>query len=223
MPGYKTVNGVKVAVDALVKILINDRLVAEVVANPEDLEDLGIGYAYSEGFITGLGDVTEVGVVGDEVRLRVRGNVEKPAKRLEDCGVGSFVKVLRGGGAVEVERLTKLAGEFTRLTIWHVDPHLAMHTSALYLDGEWLVVHDTSRHSGVIKLIGKYLRSGGAGVRIAFTTGRVSSDMVYRLATIGVDGIVSLRGPLYSGVEAACRLGIPLVSNVRNTGFTRLC
>jgi FdhD protein len=224
MPVYKVVNGVKIAVDALIKIVINDRLAAEVVANPEDLEDLGIGYAYSEGFISDLGDVAEVRVAGDEVRLWIKRSVDGPVRRLEDCGMGHLLKAVRGGGgAVDVEYMKRLAGDFTKLTIWHVDPHLAMHTSALYLDGEWLVVHDTSRHSGVIKLIGKYLRRGGAGVRIAFTTGRVSSDMVYRLATIGVDGIVSLRGPLYSGLEAACRLGIPLVSNVRNTGFTRLC
>jgi FdhD protein len=33
--------------------------------------------------------------------------------------------------------------------------------------------------------------------------------------------VVSIRGPLYSGVEIACRLGVTLVANVR--GLVVLC
>ncbi|AAL64351.1 formate dehydrogenase delta subunit [Pyrobaculum aerophilum str. IM2] len=222
MPKYKIINGVKIAIDELVKIWVNDGLVAEIVSNPEDLEDLGIGYAYSEGYAANIDDIIEVSVLQNQVRIKTRLNASRAARLLDDCGVGELVKALRGDPA-DAALMVKLAGEFTKMTIWHVDPHLAMHTSALYVDGDWLVVHDTSRHSGVIKLVGKFLKRGGGKLKIAYTTGRVSSDMVYRLATIGVNGIVSLRGPLYSGVEAACRLGITLVSNVRNAGFTTLC
>jgi FdhD protein len=34
---------------------------------------------------------------------------------------------------------------------------------------------------------------------------------------------VSIRGPLYSGVEIACRLGVTLVANVRGRGLVVLC
>jgi len=223
MPQYKVVNGVKIAVDASVKIYVNGKLAAELVTNPEDLEDLAIGYLYSEGYIDTLDDIVEIKVDGDAIYAKLKRDVRVVGRRLEDCGVGSLVKSLAGKSSVSPEMMIELAREFSKLTIWQVDPHLAMHTSALYLDGEWLVVHDTSRHSGVVKLVGKYLRRHPARLKLAYTTGRASSDMVYRLATIGVDGIVSLRGPLYSGVEVACRLGIPLVANVRNLGFTVVC
>jgi Uncharacterized protein required for formate dehydrogenase activity len=223
MPVYKTINGVKVAVDALVKIFVNGRLAAELVTNPEDLEDLAVGYLYSEGYINALDDIVEIRVDGDAIYAKLKRDVPVVKSWLEDCGVGALVKSLAGKSPASPKMLIELAGEFSKLTIWHVDPHLAMHTNALYLDGEWLVVHDTSRHSGVVKLVGKYLRRGSARLKLAYTTGRVSSDVIYRLAAIGVDGVVSLRGPLYSGVEAACRLGIPLVANVRNLGFTVLC
>jgi FdhD protein len=223
MPRYKVVNGVKVAVDASVKIYVNGRLAAEVITNPEDLEDLAVGYLYSEGYIDTLDDIVEVKVDGDAIHAKLKREVPVVGRRLEDCGVGSLVKSLASKSLVSPKMMIELAGEFSKLTIWQVDPHLAMHTSALYLDGEWLVVHDTSRHSGVVKLVGKYLRLHPARLKLAYTTGRVSSDMVYRLAAIGVDGVVSLRGPLHSGVEVACMLGIPLVANVRNLGFTVLC
>jgi FdhD protein len=223
MPQYKVVNGVKIAVDVSVKIYVNGRLAAELVTNPEDLEDLAIGYLYGEGYIDTLDDIVEVKVDGDAIYAKLKRDVRVVGRRLEDCGVGSLVKSLAGKSSVSPEMMIELAREFSKLTIWQVDPHLAMHTSALYLDGEWLVVHDTSRHSGVVKLVGKYLRRRPARLKLAYTTGRASSDMIYRLAAIGVDGVLSLRGPLYSGVEAACRLGIPLVANVRNLGFIVLC
>jgi FdhD protein len=223
MPQYKVVNGVKVAIDVSVKIYVNGRLAAELVTNPEDLEDLAVGYLYSEGYINALDDIVEVKVDGDAIHAKLKRDVRVVGRRLEDCGVGSLVKSLAGKSSVSPKVMIELAREFSKLTIWQVDPHLAMHTSALYLDGEWLVVHDTSRHSGVVKLVGKYIRRNPARLRLAYTTGRASSDMIYRLATIGVDGIVSLRGPLHSGVEAACKLGIPLVANVRNLGFMVLC
>jgi len=223
MPQYKAINEVKVAVDASVKIYVNGRLAAELITNPEDLVDLAIGYLYSEGYINAIDDIVEVKVDGDAIYAKLKRDVPVVGRRLEDCGVGMLVKSLAGESLASPKMMVELAGEFSKLTIWHVDPHLAMHTSALYLDGEWLVVHDTSRHSGVVKLVGKYLRRRPARLKLAYTTGRVSSDMIYRLAAIGVDGVLSLRGPLYSGVEAACRLGIPLVANVRNLGFTVLC
>jgi len=223
MPQYNVINGVKVAVDASVKIYVNSMLTAELVTNPEDLEDLAVGYLYSEGYINALDDIVEIRVDGDAIHAKLKRDVPVVGRRLEDCGVGTLVRSLAGKSLVSPKMMVELAGEFSKLTIWHVDPHLAMHTSALYLDGEWLVVHDTSRHSGVVKLVGKYLRRHPARLKLAYTTGRASSDMIYRLATIGVDGIVSLRGPLHSGVEAACKLGIPLVANVRNLGFTVLC
>jgi FdhD protein len=223
MPQYKVVNGVKIAVDASVKIYVNGKLAAELVTNPEDLEDLAIGYLYSEGYINALDDIVEIRVDVDAIYAKLKRDVPVVRRRLEDCGVGSLVRSLASKSSVSPEMMIELAREFSKLTIWQVDPHLAMHTSALYLDGEWLVVHDTSRHSGVVKLVGKYLRRRPARLKLAYTTGRASSDMIYRLATIGVDGVLSLRGPLYSGVETACRLGIPLVANVRNLGFTVLC
>ncbi|AFA39425.1 Uncharacterized protein required for formate dehydrogenase activity [Pyrobaculum oguniense TE7] len=224
MPSYKIVKGVKIAEDALVRIWINNKIVAELVSNPELLEELGIGYAYSEGYINTLGEIREVATAGHDVKIKLVGDVATRAKKVEECGIGEFVKIKSPRRIHDYRQLTTLATEFAKLTIWNVDPHLAMHTSALYLDEEWAVIHDTSRHSSVIKLIGMYLKRGKeAESKIAFTTGRVSSDMVYRLATIGVGAVVSLRGPLYSGVEAACKLGIQLVTNIRNKGFTELC
>jgi len=88
MPVYKTINGVKVAVDALVKIFVNGRLAAELVTNPEDLEDLAVGYLYSEGYINALDDIVEIRVDGDAIYAKLKKDVPVVKSWLEDCGVG---------------------------------------------------------------------------------------------------------------------------------------
>jgi FdhD protein len=120
-----------------------------------------------------------------------------------------------------MDEVRSLASEFGKFTMPSVEPSLAMHTSAL-LNGEWLVAHDVSRHTAVLKLVGKAVRRGVRG-GVVFTTGRASSDVVARSAAAGASVVVSIRGPLYSGVEIACKLGVTLVANVRGRGLVVLC
>lgn len=220
---YREVGSIKIAVDAEVEVYINGEKSAVFISAPVDLEALAYGYLYSEGYIDDISQA-RLKIEGTRIWAEVpRGRRTMVVSYTEDCGVAPLIK-FRRGGEVPLEVAVELAREFTKYTIWHVEPELAMHTSALYVDGVWLVVHDTSRHSGVVKLVGRYLMEGLKGQKkIGFTTGRVSADIVNRLASIGVSAIVSLRGPLYSGVEAACKLGIPLIANVKTRGFTLLC
>jgi len=48
-------------------------------------------------------------------------------------------------------------------------------------------------------------------------------ELLKLMAAIGASIMVSIRGPLNNGVEAACALGVMLVANVRGRGLTPLC
>ncbi|MEM1597299.1 MAG: formate dehydrogenase accessory sulfurtransferase FdhD [Pyrobaculum sp.] len=216
---WRSHRGFKIAVDVLVKIYVNGSLVEEVVASPEELEDLAMGFAY----VSGYGATSKILIKEGNVYIYA-GEGGLPAK-VVDCGPASgAVERVRPGLSISLDDVKRLAGEFVKLTMPSVEPQLAMHTSAIYYEGDWVVVHDVSRHSGVLKLVGKALRLGlDPSKAIAFTTGRASGDMVQRLAKLGVPIVVSLRGPLYSGIDAACRAGVLLIANVRGVGFTPLC
>jgi FdhD protein len=93
-----------------------------------------------------------------------------------------------------------------------------MHTSGLYdLAGRRaVIVHDTSRHTSIAKLIGIAVKEGLNFERsIAITTGRASSDMVLKFANVRVPIVVSTRGPLYSGLTAATLFKVTLISYIR--------
>lgn len=218
--------------DARVLVFLNDEPYAEVVATPLELEYLALGLLYTRGIIDGLGQIKRLEVKGAEVRAYV----DSPRsgggilREYEDCGgpaepAGLARRAADGARDTNYVKIAvRLAPEFSKFTMPSTEPQLAMHTSALYLGGRWLVAHDTSRHSGVLKLVGKALELGGSyDDAVAFTTGRLSADMVVALARLGMPAAVSLRGPLYSALTAACRYGVAVVANVRGKGFVQLC
>ncbi|MEM4081665.1 MAG: formate dehydrogenase accessory sulfurtransferase FdhD [Pyrobaculum sp.] len=212
--------GVKVAVDRLVKIYVNDRLTAEVVTSPEGLQYLAWGYVQVYRL-----HGAEVAIEDSKIKIYIKDKFDVDKESFIDCGpVRQVVEKAAWRRKVRLEDLVALAREFNKLTMPFIEPELAVHTAALYSRGSWVVVHDVSRHSAVLKLIGKAAVEGvSVQDSVAFTTGRASGDMVTRLASVGVSTLVSMRGPLASGVEAACRYGVVLVANVRSRGFTPLC
>ncbi|KUO83535.1 MAG: formate dehydrogenase [Thermoproteus sp. CIS_19] len=218
---WREIEGVKIALDRLFEIYVNGRLAATLVASPADLEDLAVGFLYAEGYIDSLDDVVEIKTGERAIYADIRG-AAGPAKSLEECGgVEADPRRKLVEVSLTMDEVRSLASEFGRFTMPSVEPSLAMHTSAL-LNGEWLVAHDVSRHTAVLKLVGKAVRRGVRG-GVVFTTGRASSDVVARSAAAGASVVVSIRGPLYSGVEIACRLGVTLVANVRGRGLVVLC
>jgi FdhD protein len=231
---WREVNGIKVPIDKVYKIYINGDFVTRIVTTPSDLDDLIIGFLYTEGYVASPDDIEHVevgdGIIRVDLRvLRQRIPEERDvAMNIGPCSMNSssslrysLLNSAQQGQqlpdtSLMMEQVKVLASRFSRYAIYP-----SMHTAALVNDG-WLVVHDVSRHSAILKLVGKAIKSDALG-GIVLSTGRVSSDMVTAVASIGVLIIISLRGPLYSGVETACKLGLTLIANVRGKGFTVLC
>ncbi|CCC81839.1 formate dehydrogenase accessory sulfurtransferase FdhD [Thermoproteus tenax] len=219
---WREIYGIKVAVDRMIEIYVNDALVATVVATPSELDDLALGFLYAEGYIDALGDVEEVEVRDNKIIAKVKARRTGVHTTLEECG-GALSALRRGivETSISMEQVRALASEFAKFTMPAVEPTLAMHTAAI-VNGEWLVAHDVSRHSSALKLVGKALKRGIRG-GIVLTTGRASADIVARAYAVGSPVVISIRGPLYSGVEMACKLGVTLVANARGRGFVVFC
>ncbi len=215
---YEEVKGVRVAVDEVYRLIVNGRDYGEVVAMPLNIEDLALGLIVSE---LGLGDPrgATVRVEGDEIVIEAGGS---PSTRFngESCG-GPAPRHRRGipRGPYTWADVYSVYADFSSRTAGGLY-RISAHTVAIYdLDGRAVVVaHDTSRHTAVLKAAGLAYKAGllhGATRLAAATTGRASADMVVRLANIGAGLIVTMRGPLASGLRAARLTGVTLVSNAK--------
>ena len=137
-----------------------------------------------------------------------------------------FAKVEEGGGKAErffetessrwsPQEILALAGEFARI------PSLfqktgGVHTAAFARDRILIFAEDVSRRNAVDKLIGRAVLAGQSlEGGILLSSGRVSSDAVFRAARLRIPIIVSKSAPTDKAVGLAEACGITLCGFVR--------
>jgi FdhD protein len=216
-------------------IFVNGRELATLLCTPSDLEDLAVGFAFTEGLIDGIDDIEVMSVSAGLtcVDLWLRDRVfEPPTRRIITSGCGGGVTFddtvallarherLGPGVTVAPSQISRLMREVLRSE----DPHhtaRGVHTSALS-DGESvvLVAQDVGRHSTIDRLAGRALREGvpteGA---ILLTSGRISSEMLAKAARMRVPVTISRTSPTSLALELAAAWNITLIGYARGSGF----
>lgn len=97
----------------------------------------------------------------------------------------------------------------------------SVHGCALFRDGELLMfVEDVGRHNAIDTITGWMALHGvPGGDKALYTTGRLTSEMVMKAATVGVPIVVSRNGVTAMGHELAERLGMALFGRAANRHF----
>jgi len=218
---------VHVPLERELTVYVNLRELVTILCTPAKLNYLVLGFLYSEGIISGLGDVTMMRVCDDESEVDVRlsnPNLELPTKRrlTSGCGGGATFTTQAqrldstlAATPAEVRSLMKQLQEQIELS----QASSGMHASALCDTGNRLVVaEDIGRHNTLDKIQGECLLRGvSTRDRLLLTTGRVSSEMLLKAARMQAPVVVSRHSPTGSAVSLAHDLGIALVGHVRGS------
>ena len=212
-----------VAVDDHLDVYVNGFHYTTLILNPVHVEETVVGLLLGDGIVRSPSEIVGVRVdlEGKRVEALVSGSPSLRKVYVEDCSSLATTGVMVDSNLrVSWDAIVGIYVDFNRRTI-SVTRGLAMHTSGLYdLAGRRaVIVHDTSRHTSIAKLIGVAVKEGLNFERsIAITTGRASSDMVLKFANVGVPIVVSTRGPLYNGLTAATLFKVTLISYIRRGG-----
>jgi FdhD protein len=93
-----------------------------------------------------------------------------------------------------------------------------VHSAALCDTSSILIFHeDIGRHNAIDKIFGQCLLQGiSVDERMIITSGRVSSEIVYKVAKGEVPILISKSAPTDRGVALADGLGITLIGFVRD-------
>lgn len=201
---------------------------------PEQLA-LAAGFAFTEGILDGIDDISDMSVCPDRpdvVRIRLvapdMANIQR-----RNVVIGSSCGVC-GGREQILSRITERAPASDRL-------RLSVHTFALILEflrrhqrlfhgtggshaalafdqngGISAFAEDIGRHNAIDKIIGqlllKRLSRVGAGV---FVSSRLSYEMVAKAARAGFELIAAISAPTSLAIEMAHLAGITLCAFVR--------
>lgn len=216
---------VNVPLERELTIYVNLQELVTILCTPTKLNFLVLGFLYSEGIISGMGDVMMMRVCDEESEVDVRltnPQFELPTKRRLTSGCG-------GGATFATQRQTvnsdlKAAPTTVMSLMKQLQEKMELyrfsggvHASALADTKELLVVaEDIGRHNTLDKIQGEcLLRRISTKDCLLLSTGRISSEMLLKAARMQVPVIVSRHSPTGSAVSLAEELGIALVGHVR--------
>ena len=214
-------------------IMLNGQELATLLCSPKDLKYLAAGFLFSEGFIETKEEIKRMalnqqkGVIRVETRGDTKYTQESFLKRTITTGCGraiAFYNPADIDGIKEVDsdvRLSpldviNLTKEFQRRSAVYRETG-GVHSAAL-CDTKNIVIfeEDIGRHNAVDKIFGKCLLEDiSTADRIVITSGRISSEILFKVAKRQIPVIISKSAPTDLGVIVAQDLRITLI------GFTR--
>lgn len=212
-----------------VKLSVNGIELVNILCTPAKLDFLVYGYLYLEGIISKIDDVREIkwSEDGKEVQVTVSKDGSIPSE-------GRTIPVGLGGGAIfkrDEKRVDSklrvsandLIGLISKFNHYLESERNAggIHTSALANSKELLMIaDDIGRHNTIDKLAGEaLLQKLETKDKILLTTGRISSEMIFKGARLGVPIVVTRRSPTDGAIRYAKEIGITLVGHAKKDGF----
>ena len=213
-------------------IILNNQELVTLLCSPTDLKYLTVGFLVSEGFLNSKEEIRRITV--DEkrgvVRLETTDDKVLAADALvkrvisSGCGRGpSFYSPTDAASwrvnsmmTISVADIFSLVKEFQHSSQLYLATH-GVHNAALS-DGKRILVfsEDIGRHNAVDKIFGKCLLENiKTDNHAVITTGRVTSEILHKVAKRGIPIIISISAPTNLGVKLADTLGITLIASVR--------
>jgi len=222
-----------VAKESPLTIILNNRELVTLLCSPENLKYLAVGFLFSEGLLKSKDEIKKI-IVDDRrgvVRVETEGDEELAGDALfkrfitSGCGRGaSFYSAIDAQDQVKVESRLEISTPEV-LALVHEFQHRSqvyrstggVHSAALCDIRDILVFNeDIGRHNAVDKIFGAcILNDIATDDHILITSGRISSEILLKIARRNVPVIVSKSAPTNLGVRLANDLGVTLVGFVR--------
>ena len=214
-------------------IIFNNQELVTLLCSPKDLNYLATGFLFSEGLLSGKDEIKNILV--DEKRGVVRLETENSNteatelifKRLitSGCGKGaafysasdtSIQTEIKSQARISTDDVLSLAKEFQqRSEVFRTTG--GVHSAAL-CDADRIILfsEDIGRHNAIDKIFGEcLLKDIDTDDRLILTSGRISSEILLKVAKRNIPILISKSAPTDLGVELANKLGITLLGFVR--------
>jgi FdhD protein len=224
-----------VAEEKPLHLFVNNTFWATILCSPSNLEEMAVGHLLSEGVLKSTSEIDEVILKEAENSCYVK---LKPEVKVEDriklsrlharvvtsaCGSGSPYQYARKPAKVKSKLTVKAEVLFNSVNQLNFKAELfrktgGVHAAAIYkADGSLVAMaEDVGRHNAVDKVIGMAaLHQTDFGECFLALSGRLSGDVVFKAAKVGLPIVASLAAALSSGIEMAEQGNLTLAGFVR--------
>ena len=199
------------------RLRVNGNLVQTFACTPVDLEELAIGYAFTEGYIAEAGEIESLAVdkKDREIRLSIQ-KMDAPSERASSFLENDLSEDSSKDSSFSKEAIYTLWETFNqRCGLFHITG--AVHGMALTDGREILLLHeDAARHNAAAKTIGEMVRKGiGPGGKAFIFSGRLALKIVMMIERTGVNVLLCHGASTSDAVRRAESAGITLAGFVR--------
>jgi FdhD protein len=213
------------------KLTVNGREIATLIASPHDMRFLVAGFLRTQGFVREMADFQTLSVCDQfgEARVHIKGELPEALTPVLTSGCGTGISFSLNAGPAQsvpaavrfapaaifamMKELSQLAERYSR--------HGGIHSAAVS-DGEDILLHaeDLGRHNTIDRLAGQALFSTiDLTGCLLLTSGRVSAEMAAKAASLGIAVIASRTSPTDMAVDICRQHGIGLAGYVRGDSF----
>jgi len=220
----------EVAREAALTIFLNDTELVTMLCSPAEENYLAAGFLAAEGLIETAEDITSL--IVDETRGIARvatksaGETDRIWKRFISSGCGRGATFYSAADVTsppvessiridpfQIYRLMRAFQDKSEVFKSTGGVHAAALASEAAIE---LFSEDIGRHNAVDKVFGRCLIEGiDTRDKLLLVTGRISSEILLKVARRGIPALISKSAPTDSGVKLAEKLGITLIGFVR--------
>ncbi|MBD3894390.1 formate dehydrogenase accessory sulfurtransferase FdhD [Halomonas sp. ML-15] len=226
-----------IAAERALTVYLNKREIVTLMTLGAEPEALVVGYLRNQGLLGSREDLIAVHVDWEVESAAVvtRRLPEDLEERLGQrtvttgCGQGTVFGRLLDATALAPLPETSLAQSTLGRMLHHLGAYNETYRSAGAVHGCALChqdrvvdfVEDVGRHNAVDTLAGRQWleETEAADADIFYTTGRLTSEMVLKVAQMGISVLVSRSGVTQKGVELAQRFGVLLIARAKGRHF----
>lgn len=214
-------------------IFLNNKELLTLLCTQKALYYLVVGFLISEGIIEKKEDILDMKI--DEVKGVAYVETSKDKSLIEKlygkrtltsgCGKGTVFynvvdsfksKKIKGDFKLELENIPQMMRDFNRHSQMFLETG-GVHSCALS-DGEKNIISadDIGRHNALDKTIGEAVcKDIDLSNKIVLTTGRISSEILIKIAKRGIPAIISKSAPTKLAVDIAKDLNITVIGFAR--------
>jgi len=223
-----------VAEESPLHLFVNNTFWATILCSPTNLKELSVGHLLSEGILKSIDEIEEVDLTDKKkcnVKLKQGINVEERVKlsklhtRVIPSACGSPSPYQYVGKIPQIDSDLKVKAQVIFESVNQLNFKAVgfrqtggLHVAAVYkADGSLIALaEDVGRHNAADKAIGMAaLNKVPLKECFLASSGRLSGDMTFKAAKVGIPIIASIAAALSSGLDAAEKTNVTLVGFVR--------
>ncbi|MCL1039514.1 formate dehydrogenase accessory sulfurtransferase FdhD [Shewanella corallii] len=225
-----------IACERPLTVYLNWRPIVTLMTLGAKAESLALGYLKNQGFISDVSQLESVIVDWDtnSAAIITKEQTEDLDKKLSEktvttgCGQGTVY----GGFMQGLEDIQLPTPTLKQSTLYALLKNIseynetyknagAVHGCGLCQNEKIMAfVEDVGRHNAVDTLAGDmWLASESGHDKIFYTTGRLTSEMVIKVAKMGIPLLLSRSGVTQMGLELAQKLGITIIARAKGRHF----